>query len=194
MTKEEQLNIINDKIDYNKRLRYIYIYRNALKNCRDPESFIRNSLINIQKLRNKIYKALVYCINNDIHDELPWVFPDGRLKYYKEYDSEDDFINLIKEEVEENTKLSPDKYKLLNIKPVNITYKDGLIYSTDFYFAKADDNAKAYVDYKCESQTKNISKVEWLNYNELSNYKLDDITKIHVSENINKFIDIYNSK
>ena len=186
MTVKEKSMIKN----YNFNYLWNYLWGNEMLNQYQNEEKISNNKFNKLKegiyIDKKFYNIDVIIsknLNNYLNPE--WGFPKGR-RNYQEKD-----INCAIREFEEETGYSKSDILIINnILPIEEIFMGSNFksYKHKYYISKINNNKEPNNNF----QTYEISKIEWVNINEVSNYIREyNIEKKKVINDLNKLLKTY---
>lgn len=122
-------------------------------------------------------KLLQRLINNSSNASTPWEIPKGGA------DANELDLNCAVREFEEETGVTPDKYKLMwNINPITSSHKDdNIVYKSNYYVAcfsgGSNSNWVPKVKFNSIKQLAEVELIKWVSLDELNFLNLDTPTK-----------------
>ncbi len=198
MTRREQLELVNVKFDFPAEYRHCYRHKLESIAKNDPqeaEDLVSSAHEEFKHSMERLAPYFEHSIKNNINGALPWFFPGGGFKPNEDRQSYKSCLAVAKRETEEETKMNSSQYHILDeLNPHSFKYDDdGATYHTECFFALAHANANPFIDQNDQDQLDEVSEVRWMNEQELSNLKLDTITRRYVLGYFREFIDRFNN-
>jgi 8-oxo-dGTP pyrophosphatase MutT (NUDIX family) len=195
MTRKEQIEMLDPAFDFCTA--YKKCYRNKLKliaerDVNEVDELVNSAHSEFKRNMQVLKPYFDYGISHNINGSLPWSFPGGGFRPGEYCNSYNACLAIAMRETEEETKLTPDQYRVLDINSQSFRYEDdGVEYDTECFFAVANSDAVACVDVNDEDQTNEVAEVKWLSYEELIALKLDTVTRDYVLEKIREYKWVY---
>jgi 8-oxo-dGTP pyrophosphatase MutT (NUDIX family) len=185
MTLAEKKRFISPSFDFVKE--HLNSYSKYKKNASSDEwqTFVSKAQSEFNEDFNILRPYIVKSLNRSINGGKPYSFPGGRRSSRDLSD-----IFTAQRETEEETRIKPNMYSMLDIPPYRIPEytDDGNIYGNTLYFAKPNGDFKYFIDKNDADQSVEVRSINWFKPDEFAKVHMCDITRKHILGNMKNML------
>jgi hypothetical protein len=185
MTLAEKKRFISPSFDFVKE--HLNSYSKYKKNTSLDEwqSFVSKAQNEFNEDFAKLLPYIEKSLKCSIDGGKPYSFPGGRR-------SSRDMSDIVtaQRETEEETRIKPHMYNMLDIPPYRIPeyLDDGNIYDITLYFAKPNSDFKYFIDKTDVEQSVEVQSINWFRPDEFAKVPMCDITRKHILGNMSNML------